>query len=207
MSRSATSSEPGAPSGSSRVVALIVTVATALLTWTGLAHAQVRLTREEALELAFPGPARIERQTAYLEREQRERVEAMAGADAGGGVVTYYVGRSDAGPLGVAYFDVHRVRTMPEVLMIVIDPAGRVDRIEILSFAEPHEYMAPEGWLARFEGRGLPRGPGREDAVVGITGATLTSRAVSGAVRRTLALNELLDPLGKADAPGMRQAP
>jgi len=200
MLHSATSSEPGSRPGSSRVAALATAVAAVLLTLTGSAHAQVRLTREEALELAFPDPALIERRTAFLEQGQLERIETMAGVEAGSAVVTYYVGRSDAGPLGVAYFDVHRVRTMPEVLMIVIDPAGRVDRIEILSFAEPHEYMAPDGWLARLEGRGLPRDLEREDAVVGMTGATLTSRAVTGAVRRTLALHELLDPLGGADS-------
>jgi len=184
------------------------TVAVALLASAGSATAQVRLTREEALELAFPGPARIERHTAYLDAAQLDRIEQRVDGADGNAVVTYYVGRSEAGAIGVAYFDVHRVRTMPEVLMIVIDPAGRVDRVEILRFAEPHEYMAPAGWLARFDGRSLAGDLEQGDAVIGITGATLTSRAVTGAVRRTLALHELLDPLAATEAAaGAPEAP
>ena len=162
------------------------------------ASGQVLLTQDEALRLAFPEPATIERRTAFLERSQIERVSELAGSKPAGTLVTYYVGRSANGPVGVAYFDVHRVRTLPEVLMIVVTPAGRVERIEILRFSEPREYMAPEGWLDRFTERRLEDDLGNKNAVAGMTGATLTSRAVSDAVRRALALHEILDPLSAA---------
>lgn len=160
------------------------------------ASAQVLLTQDEALRLSFPEPAMIERRTAFLERSQIDRVSELAGSKPAGTLVTYYVGRSADGPLGVAYFDVHRVRTLPELLMIVVTPGGRVERIEILRFSEPREYMAPDGWLDRFTERRLEDDLGNKSAVVGMTGATLTSRAVTDAVRRALALHEILDPLG-----------
>jgi len=159
------------------------------------APAQVLLTQDEALRLAFPAPAEIERRTAYLDEAQLARIEDEAGVELESTVVTYYVGRSPEGPLGAAYFDVHRVRTLPEVLMIVVDADGRVERIEVLRFAEPPEYLAPDGWLARFEGRRLANDLDGKNAVAGITGATLTSRAVTNAVRRTLALHAFLAPL------------
>lgn len=164
------------------------------------ASGQVRLTQNEALRLAFPDPATIERRTAFLEQSQIDRVSELAGSKPAGTLVTYYVGRSADGPLGVAYFDVHRVRTLPEVLMIVVTPGGQVERIEILRFSEPREYMAPDGWLDRFTRRRLEDDLGDKNAVAGMTGATLTSRAVTGAVRRALALHGILDPLG-AGAP------
>lgn len=166
----------------------------------------MRLTQEEALRLAFPEPAVIERRTAYLDEGELARASDLAGSEVKGGVVTYYVALSGDAPLGVAWFDVHRVRTLPEVLMIVVSPAGAVDRIELLRFAEPPKYAAPEGWLDRFTGRRLPGDLDGKHAVAGMTGATLTSRAVTGAVRRALALQQIIRPLEKtaehAELPG-----
>lgn len=165
--------------------------------WPSPAAAQVMLTQEEALRLAFPEPADINRRTAFLDQEDMDRVEELAGSEPGGAIVTYYVGGTATEALGVAYFDVHRVRTLPEVLMIVVTPTGRVDRVEILRFAEPREYLAPDGWLDQFEARGLADDLANKTSVAGLTGATLTSRAVTNAVRRALALHEVLDPLAE----------
>lgn len=162
--------------------------------------AQVLLTQDEALRLVFPEPAEIERRTAYLDADRIAELEEETGIEQQSTIVTYYVGREGDRPLGVAYFDVHRVRTLPEVLMVHVEPGGSVGRIEVLRFAEPQEYLAPAGWLERFEGRRLAGDLADKHAVAGITGATLTSRAVTEAVRRTLALHGWLDPL--ADAGG-----
>lgn len=203
MWRSATSSDAAARRRGRRTWLGAVGIAIALVGVASSAQAQVFLTRDEALRLAFPEPARIERRTAYLKEGDLEEIRRAADVDPGGRVVTYYVGHGASGPLGAAYFDVHRVRTMAEVLMIVVDPHGNVSRIEILRFAEPREYLAPDGWLAQFEGHGLTEDLIAGDAVVAITGATLTSRAVTGAVRRTLALHARLQPLAE---PGRRES-
>lgn len=156
------------------------------------------MTQEEALLLAFPEPATIERRTAYLDDAQiaevRRLAEPWSGRDRA--VVTYYVGRQDDEALGAAYFDAHRVRTMQEVLMIVVDPGGRVSRTEILGFAEPPEYMAPDGWLELFAGRTLESGTSTRGDIPILTGATLTSHAVSDAVRLSLALHQVIRPFG-----------
>jgi Na+-translocating ferredoxin:NAD+ oxidoreductase RnfG subunit len=165
----------------------------------GSAAAQVLLTQEEALELAFGADARMERRTAFLTDDQIERVRELVGGDAEveQHVVSYYVAMRPGGtvPAGVAYFDAHRVRTLPEVLMVAVDGEGRVSRIEVLKFSEPPDYLAPEGWLAQFDGRGLDDGLSLKGDIVTMTGATLTSKAVTGAVRRALALHRVLRPL------------
>lgn len=159
---------------------------------------QVFLTQDEALEAAFGAGADVERATAYLTEEQVARVRSIVGAehDTGAGMVTYYVARRGGRAAGVAYFDVHPVRTLPEVLMVVVDPGGRVARIEVLKFSEPPDYLAPGGWLAQFTERGLDDGLSLKEGIVNMTGATLTSRAVTSAVRRALAIHRVLDPLG-----------
>jgi len=169
------------------------------------ASGQVLLTQEEALRLAFPEPATVERRTAFLAEDDLAEVTRLAipAESNGRSVVTYYVGWIDGKPLGVAYFDAHRVRTLQEVLMIGIDLRGRVARIEILGFAEPPEYMAPDGWLELFSGRGLDDGTSTRRNIPIITGATLTARAATGAVRRSLALHQVIAPFaGHASSDG-----
>jgi hypothetical protein len=95
----------------------------------------------------------------------------------------------------VAYFDAHRVRTLPQVLMIVVDPEGRVLRIETVSFREPPEYRAPEGWLRQFDGHVLDGALSLQGEIAALTGATLTAGAATRAARRALALHSAIDPL------------
>ena len=80
------------------------------------------LTQEEALALAFPDAEGIERHTAYLSGAELARARAAAGEGVAveTRVVTYYLALRSERPMGVAYFDVHRVRTLPEVLMVVV---------------------------------------------------------------------------------------
>lgn len=163
------------------------------------AAAQTLLTQEEALGLAFPS-SRVERHTAYLAEAELDRARRRAGSDVPieQGIITYYVGHRDGRPTGVAYFDVHRVRTMEEVVMVVVSPDHRVRRIDVLKFTEPPEYRAPEGWVAQLEGRALDEELALTGAIRNLTGATLTARALTRAARRILALHAVIDPLGRA---------
>ena len=82
--------------------------------------------------------------------------------------------------------------------MVVVDRAGQVERIETVSFREPPEYEAPEGWLALFQGRDLGPDVSLKGEIPTMTGATLTAQAVTDAVRRVLALHRVLQPLDSA---------
>jgi Na+-translocating ferredoxin:NAD+ oxidoreductase RnfG subunit len=159
--------------------------------------AQRRLTQNEALELAFPG-AELERITAFLEPAQTARAGELAGSgvEVRSSVVTMYLARRSGNPVGVAYFDAHRVRTLPQVLMIVVGVDGRVARVETVSFQEPPEYGPPGGWLRLFEDRELDNDLAQRRGIPNITGATLTAGAVTRAVRRVLALHDVIDPWG-----------
>lgn len=166
--------------------------------------AQVSLTQEEALRLAFPEPATIERRTAYLDEAQLDAARRLAGGDVEirQSIVTYYVGAAGDTALGVAYFDAHRVRTLPEVLMIVVSADGRIERVEILKFSEPPEYRAPDSWLRQLEGKAVADELALKKGIVNMTGATLTSRAIARAAKRVLALHEVVRPLERWRAEG-----
>ena len=155
-----------------------------------VAQARVYLSQQEALKLAFPPPARVERKTLFLDENEASSVEKEAGAKLPGRVFPYYVGRAEGKVTGYAYFDTHLVRTLPETVMILLSPDGKIRKVELLSFSEPEDYLPTSRWLQQFEGRSLQDlGAGR--GVRTLTGATLSSRAVTRAARRILALHRL----------------
>ncbi|MCL4839912.1 MAG: FMN-binding protein [Thermoanaerobaculia bacterium] len=162
------------------------------------AGARVLLTVDEALALAFPGAA-IERQTVYLTDAERARAAELAGGPLASGVARPYVARGEGGaPAGTAYLDTHRVRTLPQTVMVALDPQGEVLRVEVLSFDEPPDYLPRGEWYRQFDGRALatPLALGRD--LRGITGATLTTRSTAAAVKRALALHAVVTARGEA---------
>jgi hypothetical protein len=158
------------------------------------------LTQDEALAVAF-GSADVERRTAFLDEGQLEAARELAGTGVRieQTVLPYYVATADGSPVGVAYFDAHRVRTLQEVLMVVVDPRGRVQRVETVSFREPPEYRAPDGWVDQFLGRELDHELSLRGEIAPMTGATLTANAVAAAVRRVLALHRVIEPFGPGE--------
>lgn len=184
------------PHGLLLVLRLPLGVAVAVMVAGGGRAAAQEMTQEQALRLAFPEGAQVQRRTAYLDESHLGRARSLAGreADIESTVVSYYVGFDGDRPLGAAYFDAHRVRTLPEVLMIVVGPGGDLQRVELVRFAEPPEYSPPARWLTQFLGRVLDDDLSERRGIAGITGATLTTLAVTRAARRVLALHRVIDP-------------
>lgn len=157
----------------------------------GPLEGKVFLSQDEALRLAFPG-ATVERKTAFLTDAQRDDVARLANGPRPDALQPYYVARKDGAVAGTAYFDVHVVRTQNEVLMVVVKPDGSVGRLEVLSFFEPEEYLPKPNWYAQFPGKTLGEEFSVKRGIRPVTGATLTVRATTEAVRRVLALHRLL---------------
>ena len=155
------------------------------------ASATVFITVDEALKLAFPN-CTIERTTVYLTKEQVTRSEELAGFELSSVIVHPYVAKRDGKLVGIAYFDAHMVRTLPETIMIVVDPEDRVQRIEVLSFNEPQDYIPKGIWYQQFIGQRLDEALALKRNIRHIVGATLTARATTEAVRRVLAIHYTL---------------
>jgi hypothetical protein len=171
-----------------RVVALL---AGALMLPGAPVRADVILTEKAALERAFPGqqPAR---RTLYLTAEQTAAVQKAARSRMPSAVVTVWEARAGDAVTGRAYLDTHVVRTMPETVMAVVDPAGGLRMALVLQFGEPPDYLPRERWLTTLSGKALDDElwPGR--GVHRVTGATLTVQALTEAVRRCLAVDAIV---------------
>lgn len=185
MWRSATSSE--------RLLLALAGLCAVLcgLAWTRPAAAKVLLSVDEALALAFPG-ALIERGTVYLTPAELERASALAQVEVAGAVVHPYVAVRDGVRAGTAYFDTHQVRTLEETVMVALGPEGTVKRVETIVFAEPADYLARPKWYEQFRGRSLDTDLALGRGIRGMTGASLTARATTAAVRRVLALDQVI---------------
>jgi hypothetical protein len=162
-----------------------------------LLFAKSFLTQEEALRLAFPRGAAITRKTAFLSDADRAEVARRAGGAPPPGLVASYAATLDGKDAGTAYFDTHVVRTLPETILVVIDPKGAIARIEILSFSEPEEYLPREAWYGQFPGKTLGDALSEKRDVRPVTGATITVRVTVEAARRVLALDAFLREKGR----------
>lgn len=152
---------------------------------------KVFLTADEALALAFAG-CEITRSTVYLTDAQKARATKLAEADVDASIARPWVATKDGKLVGTAYLDTHKVRTLAETLFVVVDPEGRVARIEVLAFAEPQEYLPRASWYAQFVGRALDADLRVKGAIRPVTGASLTVNATTHAVRRVLAVHAVL---------------
>ena len=159
----------------------------------GPAVSKVLITQKEALALAFPDGSNVERRTVFLTDAQAAAVEKDAGAPLDSKVWTYYVGISSRDVVATAYFESHKVRTMNETFMVVVGTESTVRFVEILSFAEPDEYLASKKWLGQFSGRSLNEQLLVRRGLRNITGASITSEAVTRGVRRVLAVHRALN--------------
>jgi electron transport complex protein RnfG len=159
--------------------------------------AQVLLTQDEALALAFPNATSFDRTTAFLDNQQAEHIEQLVGTPPDRLTITHYIATQDNNRIGVAYFDANIVRTLNEVLVVAIGLEDEIVTIEVVAFAEPPEYKAPDGWLELFDGKSWEDDLSMSGDIPNLTGATLTTRAVKRTVERILALHRVLDPLAE----------
>ena len=155
------------------------------------ASGEVFASASEAIAAAFPG-ARVEKRSVLLDDAQVVAIEQRAQSRLESHVATLYTAWQGDRVLGYAFVDVHEVRTLPEALLVVITPDGRVAQTRMLAFHEPQDYLPPARWLKQFEQRSLTRDLRVGGTVHGIAGATLSTRAVTSSVRRSLATFEVL---------------
>src|SRR5438552_7556813 len=149
----------------SALVTLLIAVA---------APARVLMTQEQALASAFPSSVKVERQKFFLTTEQLAAARRESGVEFSDQLVVRYAGSNGA----FAYFDAHRVRTLPETVMIVVGADGKIDRVEILTFDEPTDYFPKRRWIDQLLRRKLDPELPLNRGIRPISGASLTGRAI-----------------------------
>mgnify|MGYP001003024836 CR=1 FL=1 len=156
------------------------------------ADAKVFAGQKQALAEAFPEATRIDRKTFILRREQSARIAELLGVPVEAKVVVLHVAFQGERVIGYAEIAVHKVRTQPEAMLLVLSPDGRIRSVRIIAFHEPLDYMPTNRWYAQFVGKGKGDGLTLGREIHGVVGATLSAQAAVDAVRRLIAYWEVL---------------
>lgn len=182
-------------------------IAVALLVWAllyppGKTGAEVFHSRESALRLAFPDAERVEKRELFLSEDDADAVSALSGTSPRSRMITVYAGTRDSRIVGYAFIETHKVRSLPETVLLVVYPDGRLRSIHLLAFHEPPEYAPTQRWLDQFTDRRLEKSLSLRGNIDGISGATLTANAITASVRKILAVFEVALGSEAAAGPG-----
>lgn len=156
------------------------------------------ISREEALKAAFPG-AKVVPSMVFLNKTEMEDIAKKSDSKLSTALIARYDASLNGKPVGRAYLDTHIVRTKKESLLIILHPDGKLRRVEIVAFLEPPDYIPPERWYKQFEGKTIHDKIHLKQDIPAVTGATLTSKATTEAIRRVLAIDELLQQKRKKE--------
>jgi hypothetical protein len=167
---------------------VIVTAAAVIPMVAPHSHAKVFMTQPEALQKAFQPPATFERHSVFLDDTQAARVEQQANAKLDSRIFSYYIGQNADGRIGTAIFDTTIVRSMPVTYMVVIQPSGEIQYVEILAFHEPDDYLPRSEWMALYKGKSRQDQLRLRHDIPNVTGASLTAQALSSGIRKLLAV-------------------
>jgi hypothetical protein len=174
------------------------------VTWAfpATAAAKAFYSKQEALALAFPEAEQVETKTLFLTDDQVQHVSTLASAPVESKLATIYIGRKAGQVLGYAFIETNIVRTLPETFLVVVAPTGVVQKLFVLAFYEPEEYMPSTRWLQQFDQKTLTPSLQVRHDIHGIAGATLSSRAITNGVRKALSLFQVLVQTGQFQVVG-----
>ncbi|ACN98364.1 FMN-binding domain protein [Sulfurihydrogenibium azorense Az-Fu1] len=147
---------------------------------------------EDVLIRIYPGST-VEVKNFTLSPQQVEKIRQLSKIKFDSRLVSLYIVKKDGKILAYGYVDVHTVRTKPEIVLYTITPDGKLDVVEVLYFGEPLEYLPEENWFKNFKGKSLDKDSikTRSD-IPNVSGATLTSKAVTDYARLALAIWKVL---------------
>jgi Na+-translocating ferredoxin:NAD+ oxidoreductase RnfG subunit len=163
----------------------------AFLISTSSSYAKTLERAEDAIARLFPR-ASFEEKTILLSAEERQAAGDLLGTPVEQALVSYFRVQTEDGRSVSAYLDAHRVRTLPETLMLSVTQDGTIISVDVLAFREPQDYMPRRAWYAQFATKPFSPKLQLNRDIQGITGATLTGRATVNATRKMLCVHNVL---------------
>lgn len=147
----------------------------------------------DALLASIYPDATIRTDQVVLTPSQRKQALERADTDIPTALITRAIVSRGATTIGRAYIDTHSIRSQAATLLIALDASGGVRRVEVTAFIETDEPRPPAAWLQQFQGMTLTDDLSVNRAVRPLPTAPSTTRAVTSAVRRVLAIDSVLE--------------
>ncbi len=172
----------------------------------------VYLTADEAMKLAFPAATRFDVATVAVPESVRVELGERLGEPfpaANVEVRRAFVAEGGAERLvgrAVLNDDVGKYR--PITYLVAVDDKGEVVRVELLVYRESHGgEVRARGFLDQYDGKSAGDSIRVGKDITSISGATLSARAISKGVKRTLLLLKAIDAAAASPAPSAPSVP
>ncbi len=164
----------------------------------------VYLSADEAMKLAFPLANRFDVTSVAVPGAVRASLSERLGEPFSTATIEVHRAfASDGGGerlVGRALLNDDVGKYRPITYLVAVDTKGEVVRVELLVYRESHGgEVRARGFLDQYEGRSAGDSVRVGKDITSISGATLSARAVSKGVKRTLLLLQALDA---ASSPG-----
>lgn len=137
----------------------------------------------------FPRSQVVSFQKFDLTPQQRTHIEAQLGYPLKKASYTFYIAKSGDHIDGYAFIDEENGQHLPITFGVKLSPAGAVERQEVMVYRERYgDEVRDPRFRQQFVGKTAadPLRPGEE--VIAVSGATISSRAMTLGVRRCLVL-------------------
>ncbi len=167
-----------------------------------LSQAIVYMTPEEAVHRLIPESSEVRKEMVHLTSMQKEQVYNLLGSRIREESYTFWLAYKDQTP--IAYLVTLDVigKEQPITFMVAASPDGKVLGVEILAYRESQgSEVRSKRFIQQFIGKTLstPLKLGRD--IDSISGATLSSRSTAYAVKKALALVEVIYRSGRTVLP------
>jgi Na+-translocating ferredoxin:NAD+ oxidoreductase RnfG subunit len=187
----------------------ILFITAVLCIWFGLSgvtYAMRLLTKEDALKKVFDPNAQIVTETKELVDPKlskiRERLDGSLVYFQKGSKskeieaqtsIEFYFAIKDGNKTGVAIFDEEPGKWGPVDFIIALDLNGVVTRVEVLSYEEKRgQPIARHSYMSQYEGKTGKSALTVGKDITGVSGATISSRCATFAVKKAIVLYEEL---------------
>lgn len=187
-----------------RIVFSVAAACCLLVVLSGTCYAMRLLTQEEALKKVFGPDTQIVTENKELvepilskvkERLEGNLVYSQKGSSSGkAGAKTsidFYFALKDGKKTGVAIIDEEPGKWGPVEFIIAMDLQGVVTRVEVLSYQEKRgQPIARRSFMSQYEGKTSKSPLQVNKDITGISGATISSRCATFAVKKAIVLYE-----------------
>jgi Na+-translocating ferredoxin:NAD+ oxidoreductase RnfG subunit len=145
------------------------------------------LSRDQVMKKAFPSAETFVRQVLRLSDELMKKLSRESGQKISSRFVTVYVAKKDDGNLGYGFIGYTKGKSSFIKYFVAITPDGKIHSIEIMSYrGEKGSEVRHEIFKKQFAGKSLGGNIKVGADINAMTGATISSQAVTNSVRNTV---------------------
>jgi Na+-translocating ferredoxin:NAD+ oxidoreductase RnfG subunit len=155
--------------------------------------ADVLISPQEAMVLAYKDATQITKKNILLTNEQTQKIQEEAKVKLSSKIYRIFKAQKDEKVLGYGILINETVRSKNAVILYFIAHDSILKGIEIIAFNEPPEYMPSKEWSSQFQNIESTKMLRVSKEIPTITGATMSARSVTDGSRLAFALyNQLL---------------